>query len=76
MSIQFNLTLLHMSFSLQKLDVPDGLKPSDVCKRGWFVNPLGINKPLGIGLMFAAAIPALLAFILMYMETLITGYVV
>ncbi|XP_063962325.1 band 3 anion transport protein-like isoform X1 [Lytechinus pictus] len=60
----------------QKLDVPDGLKPSDVCKRGWFVNPLGIDKPLGIGLMFAACIPALLAFILMYMETLITGLII
>ncbi|XP_071493333.1 band 3 anion transport protein-like [Diadema antillarum] len=60
----------------QKLDMPDGLKPSDVCKRGWFVNPLGIEKPLNIGLMFAAAIPALLAFILMYMETLITGLII
>lgn len=60
----------------QKLDVPDGLKPSDICKRGWFVNPLGIKKPLGIGLMFAAAIPAILAFILMYMETLITGLII
>ena len=27
----------------QKLEVPDGLNPTDHTKRGWFINPLGIH---------------------------------
>ncbi|XP_072047602.1 band 3 anion transport protein-like [Amphiura filiformis] len=60
----------------QKLDVPNGLVPTDGCKRGWFVNPLGMEKPMHIMWIFAAAIPALLAFILMFMESLITALIV
>ncbi|XP_072047600.1 band 3 anion transport protein-like isoform X2 [Amphiura filiformis] len=60
----------------QKLDVPNGLVPTDQCKRGWIVNPLGMAKPMQVYWMFAAVLPALLAFILMFMETLITGLIV
>ena len=27
----------------QKLEVPDGINPTDSTKRGWFINPLGIH---------------------------------
>lgn len=66
----------HYSISLffkQKLDVPNGVVPTDGCKRGWFVNPLGMEQPLSIMWIFAAIIPAFLAFILMFMESLITA---
>ncbi|CAG0884444.1 unnamed protein product [Cyprideis torosa] len=54
----------------EKLSVPDGLSPSDSSLRGWIINPLGTeDNPVGIGMMFAAAIPALLVFILIFMET-------
>ncbi|XP_033628613.1 band 3 anion transport protein-like isoform X1 [Asterias rubens] len=60
----------------QKLDVPNGLEPTDSCERGWFINPLGIKQPLNVGLMFAAIIPAFLVFILIYMESQITSLIV
>ena len=53
--------------------MPNGLVPTDACKRGWVINPLGVAKPMHVGWMFAAVLPAMLAFILMFMETLITG---
>ncbi|XP_038047086.1 band 3 anion transport protein-like isoform X2 [Patiria miniata] len=60
----------------QKLEVPNGLEPTDSCARGWFVNPLGIKKPISAGLVFAAVIPAALCFILIYMESQITSLII
>ncbi|PIK59363.1 putative band 3 anion transport protein isoform X1 [Apostichopus japonicus] len=60
----------------EKLEVPDGLQPTDSCKRGWWINPLGIEHSMNPLMMLSAVIPALLAFILMYMETLITGLII
>lgn len=56
----------------EKLDVPDGLQPTNSTKRGWFINPMGQDKDLPMWGIFAAAIPALLVFILIFMETMIT----
>ncbi|ELT99392.1 hypothetical protein CAPTEDRAFT_129057 [Capitella teleta] len=57
----------------EKLDVPDGLKPTDSNKRGWFINPLGSSEAsLPVWGMFFAIIPALLMFILVFMETEVT----
>ncbi|CAH1788172.1 unnamed protein product [Owenia fusiformis] len=60
----------------QKLNVPDGLSPTDPKKRGWFINPMGINQPFQVWQIFAAIIPALLIFILMFMEIQITSVIV
>jgi len=60
---------------MQKLDVPDGVQPTAPYKRGWFVNPLGLKVNLPAWTMFAAIIPALLVFILLFMEAQITRYV-
>ncbi|KAG8139929.1 hypothetical protein E2320_002690 [Naja naja] len=58
----------------QKLKVPKGLQVSNPEKRGWFIHPLGNKFP--IWMMFASALPALLVFILIFLETQITTLIV
>ncbi|KAM4624664.1 anion exchange protein 3 [Discoglossus pictus] len=60
----------------QKLNVPSGLSVTSPGKRGWFVHPLGTSQPFPLWMMFASAIPALLVFILIFMETQITTLIV
>ncbi|XP_017945571.1 anion exchange protein 3 isoform X2 [Xenopus tropicalis] len=60
----------------QKLNVPSGLSVTSPGKRGWFIDPMGTSKPFPLWMMFASAIPALLVFILMFMETQITTLIV
>ncbi|XP_061447357.1 band 3 anion transport protein isoform X2 [Rhineura floridana] len=59
----------------QKLKVPKGLETS-YPSRGWFVYPLGEYDEFPIWLMFAAALPALLVFILIFLESQITTLIV
>lgn len=54
----------------EKLNVPEGLSPSQP-ERSWFISPGG----LPVWIMFAAAIPAMLVYILLFMETHICEYV-
>uniref|UniRef100_A0A4Y0AW75 Anion exchange protein n=2 Tax=Anopheles funestus TaxID=62324 RepID=A0A4Y0AW75_ANOFN len=56
----------------EKLSVPEGLSPSDETRRGWII-PLG-----GVPgwLPFVAGIPALLVYILIFMETHISELIV
>ena len=61
-----------MKTKLQKLDIPDGLTPTAPNKRGWLVNPFGIKKSIAGWEVVAAIIPAILVFILMYVEVQIT----
>lgn len=51
----------------EKLSVPDGLSPSD-STRGWIVSPFDEGK-FPVWAMFAAIIPAILVYILVFMET-------
>ncbi|XP_062377776.1 anion exchange protein 2b isoform X2 [Sardina pilchardus] len=60
----------------QKLSVPSGLSVTSPSKRGWFVNPLGMHNPFPIWMMAASILPALLVFILIFMETQITTLIV
>ncbi|XP_055342148.1 band 3 anion transport protein-like isoform X2 [Paramacrobiotus metropolitanus] len=55
-----------------KLDIPSDLTPTAPNKRGWFINPFGIKKAIAGWEVVAAIIPALLVFILMYVEVQIT----
>lgn len=55
-----------------KLNVPDGISPSDPTRRGWLI-PLGPVEPW---LPFAAVVPALLVYILIFMETQISELIV
>ncbi|XP_069490400.1 band 3 anion transport protein isoform X2 [Ambystoma mexicanum] len=60
----------------QKLKVPAGLNVSKPTERQWFINPLGLEKEFPIWMMFAAVVPALLVFILIFMESQITTLIV
>ena len=60
----------------EKLDVPDGLQPTAAYKRGWFINPMGMEHTLPIWAIFAAIIPAILGFILIFMESQISGVII
>ncbi|XP_034718108.1 anion exchange protein 2b isoform X5 [Etheostoma cragini] len=60
----------------QKLSVPDGFSVTSPNKRGWIISPLGTNGQFPIWMMFACCLPALLVFILIFMETQITTLIV
>uniref|UniRef100_A0AAQ5Z2S5 Anion exchange protein n=1 Tax=Amphiprion ocellaris TaxID=80972 RepID=A0AAQ5Z2S5_AMPOC len=60
----------------QKLVVPKGLMVSNPAKRGWLINPFGEHKPFPVWLMFACCVPALLVFILIFLESQITTLII
>ncbi|XP_041817821.1 anion exchange protein 2b isoform X2 [Chelmon rostratus] len=60
----------------QKLSVPRGFSVTSPSKRGWIISPLGTNGEFPIWMMFACCLPALLVFILIFMETQITTLIV
>ncbi|XP_035854122.1 anion exchange protein 2b isoform X2 [Sander lucioperca] len=60
----------------QKLSVPRGFSVTSINKRGWIISPLGTNGEFPIWMMFACCFPALLVFILIFMETQITTLIV
>lgn len=61
-----------LSAPIQKLSVPKGLQVTNSSARGWFINPMGLGKVFPIWMMFASVVPALLVFILIFLETQIT----
>ncbi|XP_051565196.1 anion exchange protein 3-like [Myxocyprinus asiaticus] len=60
----------------QKLNVPSGFSVTSPDKRGWFINPFGDKQPFPFWMMGASVVPALLVFILIFMETQITTLIV
>ncbi|KAK1789209.1 hypothetical protein P4O66_015155, partial [Electrophorus voltai] len=60
----------------QKLNVPSGFSVTSPDKRGWFVSPFGDKQIFPVWMMGAAVVPALLVFILIFMETQITSLIV
>ncbi|XP_020792320.1 solute carrier family 4 member 1b (Diego blood group) [Boleophthalmus pectinirostris] len=60
----------------QKLTVPKGLMVSNPAKRGWLINPFGEHKPFPVWVMFACCVPALLVFILIFLESQITTLII
>uniref|UniRef100_A0A8C7RXP1 Anion exchange protein n=1 Tax=Oncorhynchus mykiss TaxID=8022 RepID=A0A8C7RXP1_ONCMY len=60
----------------QKLNVPSGFSVTSPDKRGWFISPFGDLKPFPAWMMGASVVPALLVFILIFMETQITTLIV
>ncbi|XP_045710579.1 anion exchange protein 3 isoform X3 [Phyllostomus hastatus] len=60
----------------QKLTVPTGLSVTSPHKRTWFIPPMGSAQPFPPWMMVAAAVPALLVLILIFMETQITALIV
>ncbi|XP_030630473.1 anion exchange protein 2a [Chanos chanos] len=60
----------------QKLSVPSGFSVTSPEKRGWLIHPLGSDGQFPIWMMAACILPALLVFILIFMETQITSLIV
>ncbi|XP_061563559.1 solute carrier family 4 member 1b (Diego blood group) [Cololabis saira] len=60
----------------QKLVVPKGLMVSNPAKRGWLINPFGEHQTFPVWLMFACCIPAMLVFILIFLESQITTLII
>ncbi|XP_010778844.1 solute carrier family 4 member 1b (Diego blood group) [Notothenia coriiceps] len=60
----------------KKLVVPKGLMVSNPSKRGWLINPFGEHQAFPVWLMFACCVPALLVFILIFLESQITTLIV
>ncbi|ELV11230.1 Band 3 anion transport protein, partial [Tupaia chinensis] len=60
----------------QKLSVPSGLTVSNSSARGWVIHPLGLFTNFPLWMMFASALPALLVFILIFLESQITTLIV
>ncbi|XP_024920459.1 solute carrier family 4 member 1a (Diego blood group) [Cynoglossus semilaevis] len=58
----------------QKLAVPNGIQVSNPDARGWLINPLGNSFPPWM--MAASFVPALLVFILIFLESQITTLIV
>ncbi|KAF4527100.1 hypothetical protein B566_EDAN013733 [Ephemera danica] len=53
----------------EKLKVPEGLTPSSPGERGWIINPAGSQQPIEVWVALACFVPALLIYILLFMET-------
>ncbi|XP_068196429.1 anion exchange protein 2a [Antennarius striatus] len=60
----------------QKLSVPSGFSVSSPEKRDWLISPLGSDGQFPIWMMAASILPALLVFILIFMESQITALIV
>ncbi|XP_060786277.1 anion exchange protein 3 isoform X1 [Neoarius graeffei] len=60
----------------QKLNVPSGFSVTSPDKRGWFISPFGDKQAFPTWMMGASVVPALLVFILIFMETQITTLIV
>lgn len=60
----------------QKVCIPSGLHPTRLDRESWFISPFGLKASTPIVAVFGAAVPAFLLFILLYMETLLTGMLV
>lgn len=60
----------------QKLSVPSGFSVTAPDKRGWVINPLGERSDFPVWMMVASGLPAVLVFILIFMETQITTLII
>lgn len=60
----------------EKLKVPEGLSPSNPDIRGWIISPVGRDGPIQWWVAFACAVPALLIYILLFMETHISELII
>ncbi|XP_063986657.1 band 3 anion transport protein isoform X2 [Diachasmimorpha longicaudata] len=59
----------------EKLLVPEGLTPS-IRGRSWIVSPSGGGNPVPVWMAFACIVPALLVYILVFMETQISELII
>ncbi|XP_054277122.1 band 3 anion transport protein isoform X2 [Macrosteles quadrilineatus] len=60
----------------EKLKVPEGLSPSNPSVRGWLISPLGLLAPVPLWVAGVAVVPAMLVYILLFMETHISELII
>uniref|UniRef100_A0A9L0K6N9 Solute carrier family 4 member 1 (Diego blood group) n=1 Tax=Equus asinus TaxID=9793 RepID=A0A9L0K6N9_EQUAS len=60
----------------QKLNVPEGFSVSNTSFRGWLIHPLGLYTRFPMWMMFASVLPAMLVFILIFLESQITTLII
>ncbi|KAF5295459.1 hypothetical protein FQR65_LT10447 [Abscondita terminalis] len=60
----------------EKLSVPKGFSPSNRDVRGWIISPTGTLLPIQMWVAWAAGIPAMLVYILVFMESHITELII
>lgn len=53
----------------EKLKVPSGLQVTAPSKRGWMISPWPTDNPFPIWIPFVSAVPAILLYLLLFMET-------
>lgn len=59
----------------EKLIVPEGFTPTNT-ERSWIVSPAGTEKPIPLWIALASCVPALLVYILVFMETQISELII
>lgn len=59
---------IHDTFT-QKLDVPAGVQVTSPERRGWLIPPLGLEEAIPVWAPFVAVVPAILLYLLLFMET-------
>ncbi|BES98106.1 Band 3 cytoplasmic domain [Nesidiocoris tenuis] len=60
----------------EKLKVPEGLSPTAPDVRSWIIPPTGLVRNFPVWVAFAAIVPALLVYILLFMETHISELII
>ncbi|XP_011328913.1 band 3 anion transport protein isoform X4 [Ooceraea biroi] len=73
--ISFVLIDFLATVKTEKLLVPEGLSPT-MPDRSWFVSPFGYTKPIPLWMALACVVPALLVYILVFMETQISELII
>ncbi|XP_030830660.1 anion exchange protein 2 isoform X4 [Strongylocentrotus purpuratus] len=75
-TVMVTISYITKNVYLQKLSIGNGFAPTDPSQRGWVINPMGMTQPMPMIAILGASVPAFLVFILLYMETLLTGVIV
>ena len=61
----------------EKLNIPDGIQVTNSSARNWMIPPTGSQEvPLPVWAMFAAIVPAILLYLLIFMETQICELII
>ena len=67
--IMVGIDMAFPSVFTQKLNVPEGLHVTAPEKRDWFISPMGIRDTVPVWIPFISVLPAILLYLLIFMET-------
>nr|XP_008518859.1 PREDICTED: band 3 anion transport protein [Equus przewalskii] len=72
----FLISLIFIYETFSKLVKPEGFSVSNSSFRGWLIHPLGLYTRFPTWMMFASVLPAMLVFILIFLESQITTLII